>query len=132
MSPSPSSSCRCVLVVDDDADIRDGLAELLDAEGYCTVLCENGREALDYLAAHPAPCVVLLDLMMPVMSGREFRVAQLSNPAMAAIPVVVISAGDNAIEQARALGAECIPKPLDLSRLFQTLEARCPPSIPAS
>ena len=82
-----------ILVVDDDADIRDSVAEVLEDAGYRVQQAANGREALDYLQASAYPCIILLDLMMPVMDGPQFRAAQQSKPTLAGIPVVVISAG---------------------------------------
>ena len=69
--------CGGILVVDDDPDIRDSLREVLEDEGYDVSCVGNGREALDHLkAASPRPCVILLDLMMPVMDGWQFRKEQ--------------------------------------------------------
>jgi CheY-like chemotaxis protein len=82
-----------LLVVDDDPAIRETLADLLQDEGYVVMTAINGKEALTRLRAGSArPCVILLDLMMPVMSGAEFYAEMRSDPALADIPVVVISA----------------------------------------
>lgn len=82
-----------VLIVDDEADIRDMLAVLLEEEGYQAAGAANGLEALNYLRQHrPLPCLVLLDLMMPVMDGSEFRRRQRADPALESIPVVVLTA----------------------------------------
>src|SRR5919206_1695644 len=86
-----------VLVVEDDFAIRETLRELLEDEGYRVAWAANGKEALARLHER-APRVILLDLMMPVMDGWEFRVAQQRDPALASIPVVVISA-DHGLEQ---------------------------------
>lgn len=80
-----------VLVVDDEKDIRDTVAEILRDAGYRTYGAGDGAEALTQARAHH-PDVVLLDLMMPGMSGWEFRDAQRSDPDLAKIPVIVISA----------------------------------------
>src|SRR5579862_4602951 len=66
-------TCSGILIVDDDPDIRDSLKEVLEDEGYEVNGVANGREALDYLRKSPRPCVILLDLMMPVMDGWQFR-----------------------------------------------------------
>ena len=72
-----SGPCGGILVVDDDPDIRDSLREVLEDEGYEVACVGNGREALDHLkTANPRPCVILLDLMMPVMDGWQFRKEQ--------------------------------------------------------
>jgi CheY-like chemotaxis protein len=81
------------LVVDDDADIRAVLQGLLDDEGYHAICVENGEEALNRLRAGLRPCLILLDLMMPIMDGHRFRAQQVSDPSLANIPVVVITAG---------------------------------------
>jgi CheY-like chemotaxis protein len=81
-----------ILVVDDDVDIRASLCDFLEDEGYTIATAANGRDALDYLRGNPAPSVVLLDLMMPIMDGYEFRTEQKRDPAIAAIPVVVMTA----------------------------------------
>jgi CheY-like chemotaxis protein len=80
-----------VLIVEDDADIRETLGELLEEAGYETDEAANGREALD-AARRARPDLIVLDLMMPVMDGWQFRTAQKSDPALAEIPVIVISA----------------------------------------
>src|SRR5262245_13335746 len=94
--PEQGSGPRLVLIVDDDHDIREALSQVLGDEGWVVATAADGREALDYLDAHrdALPEVILLDLMMPVMSGGEFRAEQLKDPSLAPIPVVVISAGD--------------------------------------
>ncbi len=80
-----------VLVVEDDAEIRELVVELLEADGYATAQASNGREALDYLAQE-RPCLVLLDLMMPVMSGPELLEAIAEDAALSTVPIVVVSA----------------------------------------
>src|SRR5207249_387698 len=81
-----------VLVVEDDFDLRDALVPILEYEGHRVVSAANGREALDWLHAMPPPSLILLDLMMPVMNGEEFRAEQLRDPALASIPGVILSA----------------------------------------
>jgi CheY-like chemotaxis protein len=116
-----------ILVVDDDRDIRDSLIEMLEEHGYHAVGAANGREALALLGtcAH-LPSLILLDLMMPVMDGRGFRQEQLNNSAWAQIPVVVISAYSDAQAQARALGLECLRKPLGMRPLIEVVQRHCP------
>ena len=80
-----------VLVVDDDADLRDSLADLLRDEGYAVTLASNGREALDLLPGLQRPCGIVLDIDMPVMNGRQFYQAMRAVPAWADIPIVVLS-----------------------------------------
>ena len=116
--------CGGILVVDDDPDIRDSLREVLEDEGYEVATVGNGREALDYLKqASPRPCVILLDLMMPVMDGWQFRREQKLHPEIAEIPLVVITATGKRPVLIDA--AELVMKPLDLTRLFQSVERYC-------
>jgi CheY-like chemotaxis protein len=81
-----------VLVVDDDPDIRDTLREVLEAEGVAVVCAANGSAALDLLHLGVRPALVVLDLMMPAMSGWELLSAMRAERALADIPVAVISA----------------------------------------
>jgi CheY-like chemotaxis protein len=115
-----------VLVVDDDRDIRDSLVELLEEHGYRAQGAGNGLEALDRLRDSPEPpSLILLDLMMPLMDGREFREQQLKVPAWADIPVVAISAYSDIAAQANELGVEFLRKPLTLRPLLDTLHRFC-------
>jgi CheY-like chemotaxis protein len=121
---SDSRACAGILVVDDDQDIRDSLREVLEDEGYEVACVANGREALDYLkAASTKPCVILLDLMMPVMDGWQFRREQKQDPDIAEIPLVVITATGK--RQVLIDAADLVMKPLDLNRLFETIERYC-------
>ena len=116
--------CGGVLIVDDDPDIRDSLREVLEDEGYEVATVANGREALDHLkASNPRPCVILLDLMMPVMDGWQFRKEQKQDPEIAGIPLVVITATGNRPVLIDA--AELVMKPLDLNRLFEAIGRYC-------
>jgi CheY-like chemotaxis protein len=82
------------MVIDDDHDIRESFASLLTDAGVEVTVARNGREALDVLRAAAAPpCLIFLDLMMPVMDGFEFRQEQSRDPGLADIPVIVITAG---------------------------------------
>jgi len=117
---------RCqVLVVDDDRDIRETIQEILEYEGYQVATARNGAEALATARA-AQPSVILLDLFMPVMDGTEFRRRQLEDEALAAIPVVIISAAAGLEERIAALGvAAHLEKPLDIEALFETVAQHC-------
>lgn len=116
-----------VLVVDDDVEIRETLSALLQNEGYTVVRAENGRQALEQLrAAHPN--CVLLDLMMPVMSGWEVLEEVQESDELSKIPIVVVSA-------MCAPGAKaCLQKPVDLEELLDVVDRCCcgreVPSLP--
>jgi CheY-like chemotaxis protein len=91
------SPARRVLVVDDDRDNRELLVELLASEGYLVSSASDGKIALAEARA-TRPDVILLDLMMPVMNGWEFRDAQLRDPDLARVPVVVVSAFEDTLD----------------------------------
>jgi CheY-like chemotaxis protein len=115
---------KTILIVDDDDDIRDTMAELLESEGYNVALAADGRQALDHLRRAPAPCLILLDLMMPVMNGFQFREEQRRDPRLAGIPVVVITAGQ--ASKALSLAVDTIlTKPLGVSQLLATVAQHC-------
>ncbi|HET9598138.1 MAG TPA: response regulator [Anaeromyxobacteraceae bacterium] len=105
---------RRVLVVDDDPDIRSLISEMLSATGYEVSTAQHGREALELLRAQPFGLVVL-DLMMPVMTGWEFREAQLRDPEIAGVPVVVVSA---ARSPRPVPAAAFLAKPFDVDELL--------------
>jgi CheY-like chemotaxis protein len=107
-----------VLVVDDDASIRETMSDVLEEEGYCVLCAENGKTALELLEK-ARPNLVLLDLMMPVMSGWEVLEVLGDRDELAHIPIVVVSA-------MLAPGARmCLPKPVDLGHLLQVVEHYC-------
>ena len=123
--PKPMTRPR-VLVVEDNRDIRESIVELLENHGYVAWAASDGVEALAKLEAQPAPCVILLDLMMPNMDGRGFRAEQLRRPELSSIPVVLISAHTGLAESARELGAAAhLEKPLKVSRLLETIRVYC-------
>jgi CheY-like chemotaxis protein len=104
-----------VMVVDDDLDIQEALAQILEAEGHQVTTAGDGRTALGLLKRHP-PDVIVLDLMMPSMNGWEFREAQLKDPRLARIPVIVISA---ATLREPIDAEEFLPKPFEPSQLLE-------------
>jgi len=115
-----------ILLIDDDPDIRVSLAELLRLEGYPVVTACNGEEGLEKLKSNSLPCVILLDLMMPIMDGWEFRAKQLSEPDLAQLPVVIISATTEIRRHAFELkAAGFVSKPFVLDRLLSVLQRYC-------
>jgi CheY-like chemotaxis protein len=118
---APPHRCR-VLVIDDDADVREMLRIALEGEGYRVAGVENGRAALNHLRSHADTCIILLDLLLPVMDGVHFRAAQRRDRSLAWIPVVVMSGGLDCDRQAHELGArQLVRKPLDLDEVKQAL-----------
>ena len=122
---SLTESTRCpVLIVEDDEDLRDMMAQMLTIEGFQAATAANGREALEYLQHTSKPNLILLDLMMPVMDGWEFRRQQKADPAIAPVPVIVLSA----LDPSRAAGVDAaafLKKPLDFDRLLELVRAHC-------
>lgn len=115
---------RSAMVVDDNPDIRTLLMQALELEGYRVHVAENGEEAQRRLTeAEDSPCVLFLDLMMPVMDGRTFLQWKNQEPRYADIPVVVISAmaPDEQLPGAKAY----LRKPIDLDDIFRVAKRFC-------
>ena len=111
-----------LMIVDDDDDLRDALADVMTAQGYEVAAFADARAALAALEEGVTPFLIMLDLMMPGMSGWEFRAAQLENPTLALIPVVVVTAAGNLSDGAGTLsGVEVLEKPFALEILLPTV-----------
>ena len=92
-----------VLIVDDDFEVRDSLGDVLGEAGYEVVGAAHGGEALDVLRGGLRPLVIVLDVMMPVVDGVQFRLQQRREPAIADIPVVILSADRQVTRRANDL-----------------------------
>jgi CheY-like chemotaxis protein len=119
------NTCRNILLIEDDVDIRSILRDALEWEGYGVYTASNGKEGMEILPEMPAPCLILLDLMMPVMNGWEFADALESDRAYADIPIVTLSAFSDPEKQIRANGS--IKKPVNLDVLFALVRKHCGP-----
>jgi CheY-like chemotaxis protein len=119
--PGSTLSGEPILLVEDDQDIREAVAELLEMEGYRTVVSTNGQEALERLHHMERPCLILLDVMMPVMDGYAFMAKLQHEAPLADIPVVITSASHHPPEGARA----CVNKPFDLMHLLAVVKRFC-------
>jgi two-component system response regulator CpxR len=124
-APAPAHGVG-ILIVEDDADSRDILRDFLQAHGYPVLTAKHGREALDYLRGFAAPCLILLDLRMPVMDGWTFRRELLADPLLATISVVAVSA-EHPVERARweLPFAGYFEKPVDFAALLRTVQQYC-------
>lgn len=117
-----------LLVVDDDPDIREVLQLVLASRGYEVALAEDGLDALEKLR-EIRPCLILLDLMMPRMSGFDFLEERSRRAELASIPVVVVSAYDDLATPLEGVAA-VVPKPAQLQKLLGTVELLCGSGLP--
>ena len=114
------------MVVEDNDDVREMMAVTLELEGHEVATAINGRDALNKLQHGDAPSLILLDLMMPVMNGWEFRRALENDPALNRVPVVIVSAAsDDAMR--RSPGAVYLAKPVDMDELLHVVGDFCGP-----
>lgn len=123
--------CKSILIAEDNVDIRETLEDVLMNEGYSVATAANGKEALHRLSQLQAPTLILLDLMMPVMSGWEFLDAQKKNAVIAANPVVVMSAvkATQSLEDPTPLKtAGNFSKPIAIDPLLDLVKELCEPA----
>jgi CheY-like chemotaxis protein len=112
-----------ILLVEDDYDVREALVETLRDRGYEVQTAADGEQALKVLRGGLRPGLILLDLMMPRMSGSEFRMAQVRDTELSVFPVVLLSADGRMEEKAQALKVDgAVRKPIDLDELFGVIE----------
>lgn len=113
-----------VLVIEDEDEARNVLMEILELEGFTVRGFPNGAEALNYLNSAEQPCLIVLDILMPVMDGRQFRAALLRDAEMAKIPLVVVTALDSS--SAMGMGAvKVLKKPVDVDALLNVVRENC-------
>jgi CheY-like chemotaxis protein len=122
---SPARPRGLVLVIDDDPDILDAVAFVLGSEGYGTLTARNGAEALELLRGSPPPCLILLDLMMPVLNGWAFRTIQVADPALSGIPVLAMTGLGTLADVTSLDVAGTLEKPVDLDRLLAAVARYC-------
>jgi CheY-like chemotaxis protein len=108
-----------VLIVDDDHDLREVLSYVLADNGYEMASCNNGQEAFEWLRTHSAPAIIFVDLMMPIMNGREFMRRLAKDPKLRDIPAIVMSASANIQVE---FGAHCLPKPFNVKALIEVVQ----------
>jgi CheY-like chemotaxis protein len=114
----------CVLIVEDDPDVCEFMSFLMAANGYETLRARNGRDALEVMRKR-MPCIVLLDLHMPVMDGWEFRRRQLMDPRAASVPVVAVTAHFDPSAVEHRLGVKCINKPIHIEDVVREVQFAC-------
>jgi CheY-like chemotaxis protein len=119
------NTSKDILLIEDEVDIRTIVKDALEWEGYRVYAASNGKEAMEILSEIPAPGLILLDLMMPVMNGWEFAEALESCCAYAELPIVILSAFSDPEKGIRAVGS--IQKPLDWDILFAVVRKYCGP-----
>jgi CheY-like chemotaxis protein len=130
MTDSAATPRIPILVVEDDEDIRTSLVQVLEDEGYAVSSAQNGRVALNVLAAlegNVRPRLILLDLMMPVLDGRGFMEEQARVPDLSRIPVLILSASGTAESTPRPanLSTAILKKPFTLDRLLTMVQTMC-------
>ena len=119
---------KTVLIVDDDLHIRETLASVFDDEGYTVKVAKHGEDAINQLRSDPerTPCVILLDLMMPVMDGFQFRRELLRDATYSNIPVVILSAGADLQRRTQTLHvSSTLRKPVRLADVLKVVEQHC-------
>lgn len=118
-----AESCDAILVVEDDDLIRETLQFALDLAGYRVFAAANGKEGIELLTSMPRPCLILLDLMMPVMNGWEFVEAIGHDAELTTIPIVVVTAFAEKARSIRAHGV--LSKPASLSTVLAVVSECC-------
>jgi CheY-like chemotaxis protein len=124
MSAEPNGR-QIILVVEDDAGIRESLADVLEEHGYQVIAAESGRRGLELLEQSRRPSLILLDLMMPEMSGTEFLSELQHKAELARIPVVVVSAWPKEAEGVRHRTHGFVKKPVSLKTLLRMVDGLC-------
>ena len=115
---------RSILLVEDDPSTRALMEVWLETEGYDVRTASNGKEAL-ILLREEAPCLMVVDLNMPLMDGVELRRQQLRTPTLSAVPFILVSAAHEAVRIAKELGVDVLAKPFDAERLLSIIGSHC-------
>lgn len=122
--------CRAILIVEDEPDIRENLQALFELEGYKVFTAGNGKEGLKALRVMPRPCLILLDMLMPVMNGSEFLTAKEHEDSLSTIPVGIVS---GVSDRPKLVGGAVafLRKPLEFDGLLKFVKQYCPSSSAA-
>jgi len=124
MAPD-TPAARAILLIDDDAEIRTLLRELLTAEGYVVHVARDGQHGLHVLDRIDVPDLILLDYKMPVMDGKQFLTAMRWVARLKTVPVVILSAHTREWSGARLEVADVLSKPIDVDLLLRTVARLC-------
>jgi two-component system, OmpR family, response regulator len=119
------SEKKVILHIDDDARVRDAVGEVLAMAGYISVGVANGLDALEHVATYGAPALVLVDLTMPVMDGKQFLAERRKWASLAHVPFVALTAS-GAFDAAELGVAEVLRKPVDIDRLLAVARRYAP------
>jgi CheY-like chemotaxis protein len=111
-----------ILVIDDDEGVREAMVSILEVMGYSVASAINGKDALDYLHNAATPDLIISDLAMPIMDGRQFRREQVKEPRLAKIPVIVVSALS---DQTDIDANEIFIKPVEVDILLAAVNRYC-------
>jgi len=111
-----------ILIVDDDADIRDSLQDFFEDEGFAVSTAKDGVEALDRLGQQRPPCVVILDMLMPLLNGAQLYEKMQADPRLARVPVIVSTSDPSRAPS----GVLIMKKPINLGRLLRVVRHHCP------
>ena len=117
-------STATVLIVEDDPDTREMLGKFLELEGFRVETASNGQQALDKLETGIKACVIVLDLMMPVMDGWQFRRRQTEDARIAKIPTIIVSAAGRD-RMAQVSADAYLAKPIDMDELLTRVSEFC-------
>lgn len=118
-----NKNCNNILIVEDEKGIQEILKDALEMEGYKVFTADNGQEGLKLLPSIPTPCLILLDLMMPIMNGWQFAEALSKDMTLATIPIVLVTAYGDRASLIPAKGI--IKKPIDLDALLDIVKQWC-------
>ena len=121
------ASCNGILIVEDDLIIRETIKELLEMEGYPVFTAQHGKEGIELLKTLSPPCMILLDLMMPVMNGQEFLevLRKEASTALCSIPIIVVSAVIDGAKAKELKVTDYIRKPINLDKLVSVTKLYC-------
>jgi CheY-like chemotaxis protein len=116
-----------IVIIEDDADLRETMKELLEMEGFSVITAENGQAGMELIERNGKPCLILLDMMMPVMNGWEFLDAMQREPhaLLTENRVAVVSAAADMAEVKQRYGCSVLRKPVNVDQLFALAHAAC-------